>query len=79
MYLQKKRHKTQYKPFPEEAPLFRICIARRMSKLNSATAAARSQSPSCSNEFKKGSTSKSIPFFIHPQSCKAKDLSSLRY
>lgn len=59
-------------PFSEDAPSFRIWIARRISKLNRATAAALSHSPSCTREFKNGPTSTSVPFFIHPQSCKAR-------
>lgn len=61
------------------APLLRIWIARRMSRLNRATAAARSHSCSCSSDRRKFSTSVSVPLLIQPQSRKARQRSSLWY
>lgn len=66
-------------PFSAEAPLLRIWMARRMSRLKRATAAALSHSPSCSRDFRKGSTSISGPRLIQPQSCRARLRSSLWY
>lgn len=66
-------------PFSAEAPLLRIWMARRMSRLKRATAAALSHSPSCSRDFRKGSTSMSGPRLIQPHSCRARLRSSLWY
>lgn len=70
---------SSHVPFSEEAPLWRIWIARRMSRLKRATAAALSHSPSCSRDFRKGSTSMSGPRLIQPHNCKARLRSSLWY
>ncbi len=66
-------------PFSAEAPLLRIWMARRMSRLKRATAAALSHSHSCSRDFRKGSTSMSGPRLIQPHSCRARLRSSLWY
>lgn len=52
-------------------------MARRMSRLNRATAAARSQSRSCSSERRNVSTSMSGPRLIQPHSWRARLRSSL--
>lgn len=66
-----------HSPFSTVAPLLRIWMARRMSKLNRATAAARSHSRSCSRDRRKISTSRSLPRLIQPQSRRARQRSSL--
>lgn len=50
-----------------------------MSRLKSATEAARSHSPSCSKDLRNGSTSTSGPRPIQPHSCRARLRSSLWY
>lgn len=69
----------QLSPFSAVAPLLRIWMARRMSRLNRATAAARSHSRSCSSDRRNISTSMSGPRLIQPHSRRARQRSSLRY
>lgn len=69
----------QHPPFSALAPLLRIWMARRISRLKRATAAARSHLRSCSSDRRKSSTSMSGPRLIHPQSRRARMRSSLWY
>lgn len=64
-------------PLSAEAPLLRIWMALRMSRLKRATAAARSHSPSPSRERRKGSTLMSGPRLIQPHRRRARLRSSL--
>lgn len=68
-----------HSPVSAVAPLLRIWMARRMSRLKRATAAARSHSCSCSRVRRKISTSRSLPRLIQPQSRRARQRSSLTY